>query len=97
MTMSPQHRDVRLHGTADLPYYVVGGRYADTSFTTLVEGDPTEGPFERYDDAVDVWRGNSMRHVDEAFVRYLIVQAESGEAASEHAEERPAERSAQSA
>ncbi len=97
MTISPQHGDVRLASADGLPYFVVGGRYEDTSFTTLLEAAPAEGPYERYDDAVDVWRANSMRHIDEAFVRYLIVQAESPEVASEHAEEPPQQRTAQSA
>jgi len=97
MTISPQHGDVHLASETDHPYFVVGGRYADTTFTTLTEAAPAEGPFDRYDDAVDVWRANSMRHIDEAFVRYLIVQADSPEAASEHAEEPATERPARSA
>jgi hypothetical protein len=97
MTISPKHGDVRLASGADLPYFVVGGRYADTSFTKLLEADPANGPFERYDEAVDVWRASSMQHIDEAFVRYLIVQADSPEAAAEHAEEPPEQRSVQSA
>lgn len=97
MTTSPQHHDVRLASGAVLPYFVVGGRYEDTSFTTLTEAEPPEGPFEDYDDAVDAWRASSMRHIDEAFVRYLIVQAESAETASDHAEEPPEPRAARSA
>lgn len=80
-----------------LPYFVVGGRYTDTSFTALLEAAPSEGPYERYDDAVDVWRANSMRHIDEAFVRYLIVQADSAEVASTLAEEPPEQQVEQSA
>ena len=97
MTITPQHSDHRLGNGSDLPYFVVGGRYADTSFTKLVDPSTPEGPFDRYDDAVDVWRANSMRHIDEAFIRYLIVHAESPEAAAEHAEESPDERTARSA
>ena len=97
MTTGPQDSDVRLVDASDDPYFVVGGRYADTSFTDLIEAAPTEGPYARYDDAVDVWRANSMRHIDEAFVRYVIVQADSPEAASDHAEEPPITRSVQSA
>ena len=91
MTISPQHRDVRLASGSELPHFVVGGRYADTSFTELPEAAPTEGPFEHYNEAVEVWRAKSMQHIDEAFVRYLIVQADSIEAASDHAEEPPAQ------
>lgn len=97
MTISPQHGDVRLASETDHPYFVVGGRYADTTFTTLTDAAPAEGPYDRYDDAVDVWRAHSMRHIDEAFVRYLIVQADSPEAAADRAEEPRVQRSVQSA
>jgi len=97
MSSNPPDGDVRDTSEADLPYFVVGGRYADTSFSTILEPTAAEGPFERYDDAIDVWRASSMRHIDEAFVRYLIVQADSPEAAAERAEEPRAPRAAQSA
>jgi hypothetical protein len=97
MTIKPQHSDHRLTDGSDLPYFVVGGRYADTSFTKLVEPGTPEGPFDRYEDAVDVWRANSMRHIDEAFVRYLIVHAATAEEAGEHAEESPGQRDVRSA
>jgi hypothetical protein len=98
MSVTPRHHDVRLHaGNNDLPFYVVGGRYADTSFATLLQPDPTEGPFPTYDDAVEVWRASSMRHIDEAFVRYLVVQAASAADAEAHAEEPPSDRAARSA
>lgn len=97
MSTGPQHGDVRLVAASDDPYFVVGGRYADTSFTDLLEPAPTEGPYARYDDAVDVWRANSMRHIDEAFVRYVIVQADSPAAASDLAEEPPITPTVQSA
>jgi len=57
-------------------HFVIGGRYTDTAFSQLLEAAHTQGPFERYEDAVDAWRSESMRHIDEAFVRYLIVCAE---------------------
>jgi len=97
MSITPQHHDLRLTEDADLPYFVVGGRYTDTSFAALVDPDPVEGPFDDYDDAVDVWRANSMRHIDEAFVRYLIVHADSPEDASSHAQQPPHHRTALSA
>jgi hypothetical protein len=97
MTTGPEQGGERLGAAADHPYFVVGGRYSDTSFTKLLEPAPAEGPYLRYDDAVDVWRANSMRHIDEAFVRYVIVQADSLEAASEQAEEPPATPTVQSA
>lgn len=102
MTISRPNGDLRPESEDETPadgllHFVVGGRYSDTSFTALLEAAPTEGPYERYDDAVDVWRANSMRHIDEAFVRYLIVQASSPEAAAGLAEEPPEQPAVQSA
>jgi hypothetical protein len=58
---------------------VIGGRYSDTTFTSLTAAEATEGPFDTYEEAVEVWHAASMQHVDEAFVRYLVVQAASAE------------------
>lgn len=86
--MSPQPHDLQLVADEDTnPYFVVGGRYADTSFTTLTKADPAEGPFDTYQEAVEAWRAASMQHVDEAFVRYLVVQAATPEDAQTRAEE----------
>ena len=54
-------------------YFVIGGRYRDTSFRELVQPDPPEGPFDRYEEALAAWHAKSVRHIDEAFVRYTIV------------------------
>lgn len=97
MTSSPQAGSDAPVTADDLPHFVIGGRYTDTSFSQLIEAAPTQGPFDGYEDAVDAWRGESMRHIDEAFVRYLIVRAESAEAAAAQAEESPSERPARSA
>jgi len=96
--MTPQPHDLRLvDGNDRLPYFVVGGRYQDTTFTSLTAPDPTAGPFDTYEQAVEVWRAASMQHVDEAFVRYLVVQAPDAQEAQTHAEEsgdQPATRTA---
>jgi len=86
--MSPQPHDLQLVPDDDTnPYFVVGGRYAHTSFTTLTNADPASGPFDTYQGAFEAWRAASMQHVDEAFVRYLVVQAATPEDAQTHAEE----------
>lgn len=56
-------------------YWVVGGEYADTSFTRLREGAPREvyGPFASYDEARKEWLARTMRLIDNALVRYRIV------------------------
>ncbi len=54
-------------------YYVVGGEYADTSFTRIAEGKEEEvyGPFSEKD-AHDFWRGITGKTVDNALIRYRI-------------------------
>lgn len=54
-------------------YWVVGGEYADTSFTKLAPGKELEvyGPFEKWE-ALGFWRGLTSKSVDDALVRYDI-------------------------
>ncbi|MDJ0948079.1 MAG: DUF4170 domain-containing protein [Alphaproteobacteria bacterium] len=55
-------------------YWVIGGEYTDTSFTSIVGGDVEQryGPFESYDKAKAIWAGLSMAQVDNAHVRFRI-------------------------
>lgn len=57
----------------DKPHYVVGGEYADTSFTRIAPGKSleTHGPFGEKE-AYDFWRSITGRTVDNALVRYTI-------------------------
>ncbi len=54
-------------------YWVVGGEYGDSSFTSLAPGKELEvfGPFEKWE-ALGFWRGMTSKSVDEALVRYDI-------------------------
>ena len=56
-------------------YYVVGGEYADTSFSPSAmaagKGLETYGPFSRQQ-AMDFWRGITSQTVDSALHRYDI-------------------------
>jgi hypothetical protein len=54
-------------------FYVVGGEYADTSFTHLVGGavEQFHGPFDA-DEARQVWRSLTGKTVDNALVRFRI-------------------------
>lgn len=56
-------------------FYVVGGEYADTTFTTMAVGKQTEsyGPFGRQQ-AMDFWRGITSQTIDSALHRYDIVR-----------------------
>ncbi|MBF0374998.1 MAG: DUF4170 domain-containing protein [Alphaproteobacteria bacterium] len=54
-------------------FFVVGGEYADTSFSNIADGLTEEryGPFTEKD-AHDFWRGITAKTVDNALVRYVI-------------------------
>ncbi len=54
-------------------YYVVGGEYADTSFTTPAAGTQleTRGPFTEREAKI-CWRDLTGRTVDNAMVRYFL-------------------------
>jgi hypothetical protein len=61
-----EHRQIRSAKHERVKYFVIGGRYRDTSFRELVEPEPPEGPFDRYEDALAAWRAKSVSHIDEA-------------------------------
>jgi len=54
-------------------FYVVGGEYADTSFTEIAGGKPAQrhGPFNRKD-ALDHWRALTGKTVDSCLTRFHI-------------------------
>jgi hypothetical protein len=54
-------------------YWVVGGEYADSTFTRLAPARELEvfGPFEKWE-ALGFWRGLTSKSVDDALVRYEI-------------------------
>ncbi len=59
--------------TAERSFYVVGGEYADTSFSRLAAGHELEshGPMSERE-AHDLWRDLTGRTVDNAMVRYMV-------------------------
>lgn len=66
-------------------YWVVGGEYADSSFTKIRSGKELEvyGPFDEWDSALGFWRGITAKSVDDAMIRYDIRENyQSGEAAT---------------
>lgn len=54
-------------------YWVVGGEYADSSFTRLASGKELEvyGPFEQ-GEALGFWRALASKSIDDALMRYDI-------------------------
>ncbi len=60
-------------------YWVVGGEYTDTDFKTLAADASLEeyGPFHTYEAARKEWQARNMARIDNAMVRYRIVETES--------------------
>jgi hypothetical protein len=58
---------------AEGKFYVVGGEYSDTSFTTIASGQEEQrfGPYSERE-ARDIWRALTGQTVDNAMVRYRI-------------------------
>lgn len=63
-----------------MSFYVVGGVYADTSFTATKDGKPETrlGPFATHDDAKAEWARRAWGSVDDALARWRIEQGEPG-------------------
>lgn len=54
-------------------FWVIGGEYSDTHFTTVVEGSAQAfGPFRSYEDAKQVWRDRSIENRHKAHMRFTI-------------------------
>lgn len=66
---------------AETRYNVIGGEYADTSFTTLALGTVQQrfGPLS-HAEAMALWRSLSARSVDNCMVRYYVRAIEEDEA-----------------
>jgi len=58
-------------------YYVVGGEYADTSFTVIAPGHTEDrfGPFDEHEAHI-CWRAITGKSVDNAMARYFIRSSE---------------------
>jgi len=56
-------------------YWIVGGEYADTSFTRLAPGKAEEryGPYASYNEAYAAWSARARATIDDATIRYRIV------------------------
>jgi hypothetical protein len=55
-------------------FYVIGGEYEDTRFARVVGEAERYGPFRTRVEAEKEWRGRSMARIDQALVRYVIVE-----------------------
>ncbi len=52
-------------------YEVVGGEYTNTEFDATVGPEERHGPMS-WEEAVEMWKGLSMKHVDHCMTRYRI-------------------------
>jgi Domain of unknown function (DUF4170) len=57
-------------------YWVVGSEYADARFDKLAHGTSEErhGPYAAYDDAYVKWQERARATIDDALVRFRIVE-----------------------
>jgi hypothetical protein len=56
-------------------FWVVGGEYADATFAKIRADGKVEtyGPFKSYEAAYKEWHGRTMQTIDNALMRYRIV------------------------
>jgi hypothetical protein len=56
-------------------YWVIGGEFTDTSFKKLVPGATEDrlGPYGTYREAYQAWQLRARATIDDACVRYRIV------------------------
>ena len=71
-TVDNAHVRYRIEKEDARTFWVVGGRYADPSFTHIAGGEQRLGPFKSEREALDVWRAKAWETVDDALARYHI-------------------------
>ena len=73
-----------------MSYWVVGGEYTDTSFERFAPGRSEEryGPYATYREAYAAWSTHTRATIDDATVRYRIIDDAAGRAAAEAPERR---------
>lgn len=54
-------------------FWVVGGEYADATFAKIRGKVETYGPFATYEAAHKEWQGRTMQTIDNALMRYRIL------------------------
>jgi hypothetical protein len=59
-----------------MAYWVIGGEYRDGTFSELAPGAQLErlGPFASYDEAKKAWAARAWATVDNALMRFRIVE-----------------------
>jgi hypothetical protein len=59
-------------------FWVVGGEFADARFEAPAPGRTMErlGPFPSYEEARKIWKARTMATIDNALVRYRVVESD---------------------
>lgn len=56
-------------------YYVVGGRFTDTHFDTLIDNTGERyGPFRSYEQAFEEWRARMFAKIDDSYFRLFVTE-----------------------
>lgn len=71
-TVDNAHVRYRIEREDASAYWVVGGRYADPSFTRYAGKEERLGPFKTKREALDAWRARAWATVDDALARYHV-------------------------
>lgn len=68
-------------------YWVIGGEFTDTSFKKLAPSAVEErlGPFKTYREAYQAWQARARATIDDATVRYRIVDEHGKDARAKRA------------
>ena len=59
-----------------MKWWVTGGVYTDFNFVKVRDPIEVHGPFDSYNDAVDVWRARMWLNVDNALHRMSVIQTD---------------------
>ena len=56
-------------------FYVIGGEYTDTTFSSFVDEEERYGPFDTWPEARAKWNEKSWQNVDSCHTKYEIQEA----------------------
>ncbi len=75
-TVDDAHMRFQIIAEGGTEFWIVGGEFADTSFSTPASGQDLQrhGPYADEDAAREKWLALSMATIDDAHVRYRIEQ-----------------------
>lgn len=73
-TVDHAHIRYRIEKEDSSVYWVVGGVFSDTSFTTIAKDQTEErhGPYDNEEGAMNKWRERAWETVDDAFAQFRV-------------------------